>query len=72
MKFKEQLSLLKRIDFLIRRKATGKPQDFAKKLNISEASLFRYLRDLKDMGAPIFYNSDRENYTYLDDFTLNF
>ena len=49
---------IERIDRLIRLKATGSPKEFAKKLGISESSLYEYLRYLKDKGGPIEFDKE--------------
>lgn len=66
----EQLSLLKRLDLLIRRKATGTPMQLARRLGVSRASVFRYLNELKSVGAPIQYCKVRQSYFYEYHFEL--
>ena len=66
----EQLSLLKRLDLLIRRKATGTPMQLARRLGVSRASVFRYLNELKSVGAPIQYCKVRPRYFYEYHFEL--
>lgn len=56
--------LVERMDRLIRLKATGTPEEFASKLNISKRSLFRLLNRLKDIGCPIKYNIYKRCYEY--------
>jgi predicted DNA-binding transcriptional regulator YafY len=58
------------MDSLIRVKATGCPTSFSKRLDISNASLYRYLNDLKNLGAPIKYCKERESYMYEQPFQL--
>lgn len=59
------------MDSLIQRKATGKPEEFARKLNISRATLFRYIDELKnDFEAPISYCCFRGSYHYNNNFSL--
>ncbi len=70
MTFFEQLTLLKRLDILIRRKATGTPAQLARRLDISRASVFRYINELKGVGAPIQYCKSRESYYYEEHFEL--
>ena len=72
MSFIQTLERLKRIDALIRRKATGTPAQLAERLDVSEASLYRYLNDLRDLGAPIKYCSQRLCYIYNAPFELTF
>ncbi|MFM7854478.1 MAG: hypothetical protein ACKO96_21785, partial [Flammeovirgaceae bacterium] len=54
----------KRMDDLIRRKATGCADEFAKKLGISKSQLYEDLNDMKDLGAQIEYCSKRKSYFY--------
>jgi len=54
----------KRIDELIALKATGNPAQLAFKLDISESTLYEFLKALKDLGAPIEYDHDRCSYFY--------
>ena len=68
----ERIELLKRIDGLIRRKATGKPEDLANRLGVSRTSVFRHLKDLKEMGAPIIYCKPKDTYVYTESFVLKF
>jgi len=66
----EQLDRIKRLDGLIRRKATGKPADLARRLNVSRATLFRYIDDLRSFGAPVTYDKERQTYAYQEPFDL--
>lgn len=63
---------LESIDRLIRIKGTGSPRCFAKKLGISERTLYEYLSFMKDLGAPIGYNKFRESYYYTSEGGFNF
>lgn len=58
------IDTLKRIDYLIARKATGSPTALAGRLGISETTLFHYLAILKEHGAPIQYEKFRQSYYY--------
>jgi len=65
MKHLVDLVKIDRLDNLIRRKATGCPDDLAKRLEISRSTLFEinsFLR--REMNAPIFYNSYNTSYEY--------
>jgi predicted DNA-binding transcriptional regulator YafY len=53
------------MDELIRKNATGSPDEFARKLGVSRSTLDKYLRVLKEMNAPIKYNEVLGNYYYL-------
>jgi len=72
MSFREQLETIKRIDDLINRKGTGSPDQLAERLQISRASVFRYINDLKSFGAPIKYCKYRNSYIYKENFLLKF
>jgi len=61
---KQYLSRIQNIDYLIRKKATGSPRQFARKLSISQSTLFKYLGDMKNLGAPIIFCYDRSTYLY--------
>ncbi len=64
MNVSETKEKLEKINTLIRLKATGTPKDLAKKLNTTERTVFRIIKQLKEMGCPIFYNKQRESYCY--------
>src|SRR5688572_25468499 len=55
---------LKRMDDLIKRKATGNAAEFAGKLNISQSQLFQDIKEMKQLGAPIAYCATRRSYYY--------
>jgi predicted DNA-binding transcriptional regulator YafY len=61
---KHYLNLLLQLDQYIRLKGTGAPPDFARKLGISERSLYEYLKVLKDLGAPIKWSRQDKSYYY--------
>jgi len=59
------LLTLDRLDSLIRRAATGSPEELAEKLGISRSWLFELIAFLKEeMYAPIVYNKNRCSYIY--------
>ncbi len=60
-KFFEQLNLLERLDGLIRRKATGKPTELARRLGICERKVYNLIGELKAIGVPIAYSNERES-----------
>lgn len=55
---------IKRMDDLIRRRATGTPDEFAEKLEISRSALLKYIRVLKNMGAPVEFDEHEKCYRY--------
>jgi len=48
-----------RMDHLILYKSTGRPADLASKLDISERSVYEYIRFMKGLGAPICFSRNR-------------
>ena len=47
-------------------------RELAEKLEISVATVYRYLNDLKTQGAPIKYCRNRQSYYYTQPFDLKF
>lgn len=64
MRFKKSIELIKYLDYLIRNHATGSPSSLAKKLGVSIRSVFYYIKELKELGAPIKWNPGKESYIY--------
>jgi predicted DNA-binding transcriptional regulator YafY len=67
MSFLKYLQRLERIDYLIRRKATGTPEEFAIQMNLSRSALMEYIREMKEIGAPIVYCRQRQSYYYKEE-----
>lgn len=63
-KLNKTIELMQRIDKLIKRKATGAPQELAERLSISKASVHRVIDVMKDFGAPIEYCISSQSYIY--------
>lgn len=55
------------MDDLIRRKATGNPDQFCRKVNLSRRALMGYLQAMKFLGFPIKYDKTGERYYYETD-----
>jgi hypothetical protein len=66
-KFFEMLELIDRLDGLIRRKATGKPSELARRLNVCERKTYQLIDILRNLGAPVEYCRHRESYYYTTD-----
>ena len=64
MKFLEEIERLKRLDRLIRMKATGTPVQLASRLNISERTVYNEIDTLRLLGAPIEFCKARNSYCY--------
>ncbi|MFL5754043.1 MAG: HTH domain-containing protein [Bacteroidia bacterium] len=63
-------SRLKTIDQLIQEEDTGRPKELAEKLNMSERMIYRYIQNLKDLGAPLEYDAQKESYIYTSKVSL--
>ena len=68
---KEIFNRITRIDNLIRMKATGTPAQLAERLGMSERSVYEYISLMKDLGAPIKFDSYRESYYYDEEGSFN-
>lgn len=54
------------LDFLIRTRSTGCAYQLAGKLKVSERTIFYYLRELRELGVPIFWSETLKSYIYRD------
>lgn len=70
MSFTKYIERLKRMDQLIRLKATGDSKVFANKLGISRSMLMEYLREMRDLGAEIEYCRYSRRYYYANNCKL--
>ena len=64
MKILKHLKRLQEIHEAIKNQNTGRPQEFAKKLNISVSSLYTTLEELKNTGFPIEFSRKYSSYIY--------
>jgi predicted DNA-binding transcriptional regulator YafY len=60
------IARLIRIDELIIKKATGTPLQFARRLQITESTLYEDLKSMKKLGCPIYYDLYRQSYCYYE------
>ncbi len=58
--------ILKHIDALIRKQATGTPEELGEKVNRKPSSVHRFIRILKSWGAPIRYSRTLRSYVYTE------
>jgi hypothetical protein len=61
MKF---INKILRINTLVKLRATGNPRELACKLGISERSVYEYIHDMKELGAPIAFSYSHNSYIY--------
>jgi predicted DNA-binding transcriptional regulator YafY len=64
MKF---INKILRINTLVKLRATGSPHELAGKLGISERSVYEYINDMKELGAPIAFSYSHNSYIYYED-----
>ena len=58
------ISRMSKIHFLIKKKRTGNPVEFAKKMDLSRSALLKDLSEMKELGFPIEYDKCRRTYRY--------
>ncbi len=58
---------LKRIDHLIRKKGTGNAATLARRFDLSPAAIYKFIREMKELGFPISYSKKRKTYYYTED-----
>ena len=71
MNFLDQLERLKRINQLIKMKATGTPQQLARRLDLSERRVYQLIKLMKELEAPVHFDRERNSYCYEYDFSLS-
>lgn len=67
MNLLKQIRRIERLDQLIRMKATGTPENLAKRLNISRSTLYNIIDFIKNQGVEIRYCSNRQSFYYEKD-----
>jgi predicted DNA-binding transcriptional regulator YafY len=63
---KEYFYRISIIDGLIQSERTGDAQQMATQVGIARSTLFKYLNDMKELGAPIEYCRQRKTFYYRD------
>ena len=72
MSLRNNIERVERMHQMIRYKRTGTPQQFARKMGVSQSMLYLLLKELKDLGAPIGYCKSRQSYQYIRPVELKF
>jgi biotin operon repressor len=67
MSIKKYFNRLIYICSLIKKKATGNPEELAKKLNLSRSATLEHLKEMKELGFPIKYSKRRGSYFFEED-----
>lgn len=60
----KSIRIFMRINAFIFRKATGTPEQFAKTMEMCRSNLLRYIKAMRNAGAPIKYCRIRQTYYY--------
>jgi len=63
------IKTLKRLEyanFLIKKKVTGNLAEFAKKMGVSKRTVSELITQMREMGATILYDRNRETYYYAE------
>lgn len=60
----KDLFLLQQLDYLIRAKATGTPEQLADRLGLCKRNALRLIAQLRDEGFPVAYDKNRCCYYY--------
>ena len=64
MSLLRNISRLRFIDYLVRKKSTGDLSNFAKKNRLSKSGLSIILQEMKQLGFPLKYNRSLNSYYY--------
>ncbi|TSE10095.1 MULTISPECIES: helix-turn-helix domain-containing protein [Aquimarina] len=62
----QTMQLIQRIDQLIHLQATGTPDQLASRLGISRTKVYRIIKFMKDLDAPILYDLHSQNFIYAE------
>lgn len=60
----EFLERFQNIDTLIQEHKTGTPADLAQTIGVSKRTIYKYIRVMKNLGAPIAFNAMTRTYYY--------
>jgi predicted DNA-binding transcriptional regulator YafY len=71
MQLFKSIQQIEYLDSLIRKGATGTPQELAQKMHVSERQVYRIIDELRLIGFPIAYSKVRNRYYYADEVKLN-
>lgn len=67
MPIQTYIERLRYLDYLIQTKATGTVKQLAKKLDISEISVLKFIKAMKELGCPIKFCRRRNCYYYTEE-----
>jgi predicted DNA-binding transcriptional regulator YafY len=72
MQIFDDLFYFQRIDHLIRTRATGSPDDLARRIGLSRRHLLRLISALREQGFPIAFDKCRNTYYYTESVKIRF
>jgi predicted DNA-binding transcriptional regulator YafY len=64
------VKIIQRIDFLVRSRSTGSARDLSRRFGVSRRTIFEYLSDLRELGAPISWSYEYNSYIYHEGFFI--
>ena len=70
----KQIQIIERMDQRIRMRATGNPDEFALRMDMSKTKIYRMIRIMKKLHAPVEYDITEQSYVYANEvgFTFGF
>jgi len=70
----EKIRQIERLDSLIRRRATGSPKELATRLGTSERYVYKLIKLMKKLGAPVYFDYNSNSYCYEEEvfFSIGF
>lgn len=71
MKLFQQIERINRLHEMIKKRKTGKPEELAQRLHVSESRLYNIIDYLKLNGAPIKYSRQIDTYYYDFEYHIN-
>ncbi|SDE20526.1 hypothetical protein [Niabella drilacis] len=67
MSLVKAIKRLEYANYLIKRKATGDLETFARKMKLSKSAIKEILCQMRELGATIIYDRQRKTYYYTED-----
>lgn len=68
----KKMRMLSRLCVLIKTERTGGLKNLAETLQMSRMGTYKYIQELKSMGAEIEYDHERKTYYFNNNFNLKF
>lgn len=61
---KNELKLIEQLDWLIRLKSTGNPNQLCEKLSVSKAELYKAVEKMQHLNLQVFFSIKLQSYIY--------